>query len=71
MIDNISVDSDGLIELYNGDNLLASGRSPHFLSYAIRQHDGPAPVIRTSTAWQESEILEELDYIWQQTCELL
>lgn len=71
MIDNISVDSTGLIELYNGDNMLAAGTSPEFLSYAVHCHGGPAPVIRTSTAWQESEIREELDYIWQQTCELL
>ena len=71
MIDFISVDSDGLIELYNGDNLLAAGRSPQFLSYAVNSHGGPGETIYTSTEWQESEMREELDYIWQQTCDLL
>lgn len=71
MIDSISVDSDGLIELYTDDNLVAAGRSPHFLSYAIQQHGGPAPVIRRSSEWETSKDQDALDDIWQQTCNLL
>ena len=71
MIDTISVDSDGLIGLYSEGNLLAAGRSPQFLSYAVNSHGGPAPTIYTSTEWQESSMREELDEIWQKTCGLL
>jgi len=75
MIDFVSV-SEGLVELYKGDEFVAAYRNPFMIADCIMKNGGPASVIRCSSAWHFAhengfDSQKELDLIWDEVCKLL
>jgi hypothetical protein len=75
MIDFVSVCA-GCIELYSGEELVGTYRSPGMIADVIRENGGPAPVIYRSSDWDDAvyfgfDSQEELEGIWKRVCDYL
>lgn len=75
MIDFVSV-CEGRIELYKGEEFIASYRSPAIIADTIMENGGPAPVIYKSSDWDDAvyfgfDSQEELEGIWKKVCDYL